>query len=163
MVLLQFLPEHDSEQNRNLIMEHALPMVIKYMGSEKSIYGQTNFEKFYQEKFRVIFQIKSFDTVSNSILEWQLITLPQDHEISSEQRIFHVYSTWLRGLAIHQYAIVQRMGLQRQHLDVINNDILDTKKPNDEPPIKKRKINGSGNDLHDRTEPHNFILAQYTP
>ena len=128
-VLLQFLPEHDSEMNRNLIIENELPIVIKYLGNEKSTIGQSNFHRFYEERSRVIFQLRSTEIQSTPALDWTMIALPADGDLIEDETIFHLYSAPLSALSLNQMITRHQMKLQQSQIDTIKQAIFVSPEP----------------------------------
>ena len=126
MVLLQFLPEHDSELNRDLILNYNLSIVIKYMGSPRTHYGQANFKTFYAEKYRVIFQMRSIDAFSADGYGWNSIVLPADVRINDNQPIFQVgsgfYHSW--SMSAGQTLLGSNVALEKTDVDWIHDDIF---------------------------------------
>ena len=129
MVLLQFLPEHDMELNRNLITEHQLPMVIKYLGSEQSPIGRSNFQRFYEERSRVIFQLRSGETQSLDQMGWTSIAMPNDHAIISKESIVRLKPSWLLHKALHLYIMHELSSLSPIQTQMIQMSIFAANQP----------------------------------
>lgn len=127
MVLLQFLPEHDLELNRDLILNCNLSIVIKYMGSPRTHYGQTNFRTFYEGNYRVIFQLRSMDFVSADAFGWETIVLPADEAINDNQpvvRLFPEQPKNLESLSKVQRSLAFQANLEKSDIDWIHEKIF---------------------------------------
>ena len=116
-VLLQFLPEYDSVA-RDLIVERELPIVIKYMGSERTKYGQNNFQRFYDERWKVIFQLRTTQTQSNDLMGWSSVALPVDQgvDLNIDTKIWKLRSADTGSRSWEINGLVQAMNLQPTHL-----------------------------------------------
>ena len=123
-VLLQFLPEHDSELNRDLILNYNLSIVIKYMGSPGTDYGQSNFRTFYGGKYRVIFQLRSIDIFSAEGYGWNSIVLPMDEKINDKQLVVGVSSTNTYSQFMGQFMFSRAVALQQFDVDWIYDQIF---------------------------------------
>ena len=124
MVLLQFLPEHDSELNRDLILNYNLSIVIKYMGSPKTHYGQSNFRTFYDGDYRVIFQLRSIDTVSADGYGWRSIVLPAGEEINDNQAMIALASNVLSDWSMGLLEFAKAVGLDQSDVAWIQKEIF---------------------------------------
>ena len=126
MVLLQFLPEHDLELNRDLILNHNLSIVIKYMGSPRTHYGQSNFRTFYEGKYRVIFQLRSIDFLRSDGFEWNSIVLPAGEEINRNQRVLQLTSEIFHAMdfAAAHVLMAQHVRLEQSDIDWIHEEIF---------------------------------------
>ena len=124
-VLLQFLPEHDSE-NRKFITENNLLIVIKYMGSALSSSGRANFKTFHEGPFTVIFQMRSIDSQSH-IFGWTQIPLPPDKDISGEAGSFRLRPSWLSYTMPHLYILHEWLFVWFGDVDVqhVTNRIIE--------------------------------------
>ena len=140
MVLLQFLPEHDMEMNRALIVDEELPIVIKYMGDEKTVIGQSNFQRFHEDRSRVIFQLRSTETQSISALGWTTIALPGDKAIVDAQPIVYLSPRWFSTYSIALYVLGHYSKLSQFQTEQVQGAIFAANEPVETVDLRIEKV-----------------------